>query len=516
MDINSDDDVNSNSDVDTKLLRDLNKNSKQMPIRFNDSSYRQHAKFLPVAFEKLVKSVAEAMEAVDSERDLLESYMAFMLLYFNATCEISTEHQRSYATFEAGMIEEDVQLFSTMKKAASELPSLSNLYGSREKEAMKIYLKIADDCQKAKSLGVWMLFDFIFRYFGNYEAVAHLFWMDKAAEQDLKHTLKAFYENAIQEEDLSKFVQQRMREVVTSHTTIAAWFQQGDGRRRTFRKEDARLKRYDLCSKYMDHLISAIPFWLPEALMLGEELWRVNAALVNGYKETEDYLEELLISLSRTTLIGRKVGDHRPIGEHLCSYALTSISGDMYYVLANLNCTRKKNHEIIDNCACANCITIREMKNNYVFMGPSPLILHATLSNKRKPNGHRTLEALRKVRQLLCAEMRCYVDLNGIQMSSCLWRHWLRSIQKGEAAHYNNQYRLMCQLSLRMESNNLIKFRQWLSHIKVLDHIDHLPIQLKCKFYSEFERTACSKKNDVMKALQKMTAFLNSQLRTRR
>ena len=82
---------------------------------------------------------------------------------------------------------------------------------------------------------------------------------------------------------------------------------------------------------------------------------------------------------------------------------------------------------------------VREMRNNYIFMGPSPLILHATVS-KEKPSGQRTLQALRLFRKLLCEELGVNVDLYGVQMSPCMWRHWLRDIAKDEAMHEETKY----------------------------------------------------------------------------
>ena len=507
--VNSDDDVESNSDIDTHLLQSLNakkKDTEKQLINFDSSNYRQHAEFLPADFQALIKTIADAAEVVDPQKDLLESYMAFFMLYLHCNDQFQEKHLHTYAIFEAGLNLESRQLFQSMKKAASAMTMPDKLDDGRERQAMTIYLKIADKEQRAKSLSVWLLFDFIFRYFGTYEAVAHLFWMDKAAELDLKTQLKKFYENVSSEADLSKYIQLKMREVLTCHTTITGWFQEGDGRRRTFRLIDPRLERYDLCSKYMDHLISAIPMWMEGAMLLGEQIWNISSKLVDGPMETKDNFEKFLLSLSRTTLIGRKIADSRPIGDHLCSYALTSIMGDIYYVLERLSCIQqgKKCQGKMATCSCPSCQTLRTFRDTYVFMGPSPLVLHKTLSNKKKPNGHTTLEALRKIRDLLCDELGCHVNLQVVQQSSCLWRHWLRGMQKSEAIHQNNKYRLMCKNSLQLECTYLADFRQWLSHIDVLDHITQLPITLRCKFYATFKRKATSGKGDVMKALKKM------------
>jgi hypothetical protein len=196
-----------------------------------------------------------------------------------------------------------------MKQAAASMPNLDSFRRTRGKQAMKIYLMVADqkDDRSAKSFGVWLLFDFIFRYFGTYAAIEHLFWMDKAAEKSLKDQLAALYDGRSTAKDLSEYLQKRIEDVVACHTTIAAWFEKGDGRRRTFGVTDKKLDRYELCSRYMDHLISAIPHWLTETVQLGNELKKVHALIVGGYDVTQPFLEKFLLSMSYTTLIGKKV-----------------------------------------------------------------------------------------------------------------------------------------------------------------------------------------------------------------
>ena len=510
-----DEDVFSESEYDTTLLSKLppkkEEEDKEKPkkktgqISFDGETYRQHARFLPAAFQPLVKSIAEALEAVDSEKDLFESYMAFFILYFQSSGQIKPEHNKAYATFEAGLPEEDKQLFATMKKAAAALPNLDSFKRSRGKAAMKIYAQVAHPDHPAKSLGVWLLFDFIFRYFGTYKAVEHLFWMDKAAEQSLQLQLKTFYENEEDQAALSIYLQQRIQEVVTCHTSIAAWFEKGDGRRRTFGMTDERLQRFDLCSKYMDHLISAIPHWLFDTAQLGEELYRVSTLVTGGYEDARPGLEKFLLSLSHTTLIGRQVLDNRPLGDHLCSYALKFVNGDIYYVLACLCCGNRNKHclSVRAACDCDYCQTVRDMRNNYIFMGPSPLILHATVS-KEKPSGERTLRALRLFRKLLCEELGVYVDLYGVQMSPCMWRHWLRDIAKDEATHEATKYRLMCQVTLELESDRLIDMREWLTHVEALHLLEKQPIALKREFYLKFKRKSWMGKAEVMATMTKL------------
>ena len=116
-------------------------------------------------------------------------------------------------------------------------------------------------------------------------------------------------------------------------------------------------------------------------------------------------------------------------------------------------------------------------------------------------NGHRTLEALRVFRNLLCQELGCYVDLYGAQMSPCMWRHWLRDIQNDDAERPTTMYRLMCDHMMTLESKQLLRTRDWLYHSNVLRLVDKLPMKLKRDFYLEFEINYKSNKNKVYNKL---------------
>jgi hypothetical protein len=515
------DDVLSDNDIDTMLLKDVPKYKKQVDeedkpkmrtgqINFDGPIYRAHTRFLPPAFQPLVQSIGQALGTSDDQKDLLDSYMAFFLLYFKCTGAMKQEHAAAYETMEAQLNEEDSKLFATMKQAAKAMPNLDSFRHTRGKQAMKIYLMVADknDDRSAKSFGMWLLFDFIFRYFGTYAAVEHLFWMDKAAERSLKDQLAAFYDGRSTAEDLSRYLQKRIEDVVACHTTIAAWFEKGDGRRRTFGVTDKKLERYELCSKYMDHLISAIPYWLNETVQLGTELKKVHALILGGYDVTQPFLEKFLLSMSYTTLIGKKVIESKPLGEHLCSYALKFVTGDIYYVLACLSCGKKTTDDsVAAACDCEDCEVIRQMRNNYIFMGPSPLILHATLSG-HKPNGDITLDALRAFRNLLSETLGCYVDLYGVQMSPCMWRHWLRDIAKDEAMHEQTKYRMMCEAMLDVESKWILFMRDWLADVDALDIVESQPTKVKTLFFKNFKPKSGSSKDDVLYALRKYEASI--------
>ena len=130
-------------------------------------------------------------------------------------------------------------------------------------------------------------FSFVFHVFRN-------LFDDKAAGSALVDRLTHFYEGAIEEAELAMYLQLKLREVVSCHTTIAGWFMRGDSRRRTFPNGNHRLTRYELCSKYMDHLISVIPHWLSDVRQLGQELCEVSAAVGEGYEESRKPMEAFL------------------------------------------------------------------------------------------------------------------------------------------------------------------------------------------------------------------------------
>ena len=124
------DDVLSDSDVDTMLLKDLRPIETDGPadekpkkktgqINFDGPTYRQHARFLPPAFQPLVQSISQALGSSDEQKDLLDSYMAFFLLYFKCTGAMKPEHEAAYKTLEAQLNEEDTGSLACYRQAVN-------------------------------------------------------------------------------------------------------------------------------------------------------------------------------------------------------------------------------------------------------------------------------------------------------------------------------------------------------------------------------------------------------------
>ncbi len=106
----------------------------------------------------------------------------------------------------------------------------------------------------------------------------------------------------------------------------------------------------------------------------------------------------------------------------------TKVNGDIYYFLACLNCMEATNlRKVRAVCTRKNCVIVRKLRRTDIFIGPSPLALHATIS-KHKISGERTLEALKTFRRLLCEEFGRYLELYGVQMFPCLRCHELRDL----------------------------------------------------------------------------------------
>ena len=470
---------------------------KSGQINFEGEAYRSHVAFMPQDFKATLESMAELFEVKESEKQLLASYMAFVFLLFKEKNHMATDQVAIYEDWENTLSDADRKIFETMKSAARHLPDLDSFTRSRGKQAMTIYRKVSHADYPEKSLGVWLLFDFIFRYFGQYAPIEHLFWMDAYDEKEFKSWLQGLYSGSMSSEEFADLLCNRVLRVVRCHSTISAFFEKGDGRRRTFPKDDPRLGRYGLCSRYVDHLLSAIPLWLQECLQLGEDLQVVLESIHSSDDAScSKALEEFMLALSKATLLGKMIPTAKPFAEHLCSYALKFVSGDIYFLLASLSCCGEATARgsIRHDCSCKSCECVRRLRGNYIFMGPSPLILHATMS-RTKVDGTRTLHALREFRALLCTTFGCYVDLYCAQMLPCMWRHWLRSIRLETPQKTATVYRQLAESTLLYECDRIKSSREWVAHFGLMPLLKKVDIGLAADFLLKYKfRPAMAKK----------------------
>ena len=123
-------------------------------------------------------------------------------------------------------------------------------------------------------------------------------------------------------------------------------------------------------------------------------------------------------------------------------------------------------------------------------MGPSPLILHATLS-RSKPSGVKTLQALRQVRVLLEAMTGSYWDLYCVQMLPCMWRKFLRSMSKRLAMDSNDlkktAYRMLAEETFQGQRREINNAKLWLTKFDLYEDFERLPRMKKREFIVEFK-----------------------------
>ena len=133
-----------------------------------------------------------------------------------------------------------------------------------------------------------------------------------------------------------------------------------------------------------------MPAWLKESMSLGDSLAKVYKA-GRVYNVTLDYhmvtkeLESFMLHLSSVTLLGRSsLPAKDDFGDKICSYALKFVMGDVYFLLAMLLCAEVEERGagiVKATCICCACKLVRRLRGDYIFMGPSPLILHADNGN---------------------------------------------------------------------------------------------------------------------------------------
>ena len=110
-----------------------------------------------------------------------------------------------------------------MTKAADHLPDLDSFKRQRVKDSMRIYSQKANPKHIQKSfekMAALRFCLFFFTYFGTFETAQHLFWMDKTTGNALVDRLTHFHEGAMEEAELAMYLQLKVPEVVSCHTTI--------------------------------------------------------------------------------------------------------------------------------------------------------------------------------------------------------------------------------------------------------------------------------------------------------
>ena len=508
----------SSSECDEVILKNLHrpekKKRKTSQISFDDAIYKAHHMFLPKAWGIFSEEVGEAFSMQHEQKHLLESLLVFVMCSAKNEGRLSSEQQRTWEAHIATMDEKDQKTWKAMNQAVAGLPALESFCRGRPKDAWKLYQKVQVDNMPMK-MGLWLFFDCIFRYFGNMEALNYFFWPDSESTQTMATLMFEFEHDLVSSNELCKELCNMIVEAVSLHASISCLFQEGDGRRRTFHTDDDRLRRFNLCSKYLDHLLSAMPYWMEECLLLGrclETLYEQCKKCLNDddIEKARIAIEAMMVGLSKITLLGRKAGDEAKFGEQICSYPLKFVMGDVYYILANMLCSDDATaHGAVlkPTCKCNGCRFLRKVRGEYIFMGPSPLILHATLS-KEKPSGVRTLPALRKTRKLLESMTKSYWDLYCVQMLPCMWRKFLRELQKLLSDSFQETkktaYRTLAEICFKGRKKEIQLAKSWLQKCELWKTFKKLNIAKKRKFIEDFRWEAGFTKAKIISFMQRL------------
>ena len=450
-------------------------------ISFDEEKYKIHRHLMPASLQTFVDAIFQAFEASTERLHTFQSFSAFLISLLIAKKALHSDQIREISAWSSTLTNSDQDLWNSMLRAAEALPALDSFLRQRAKDAARIYAKIPNENRPA-AMGVWLFFDCIFRYFGTIKAIEYIFWTDDLTSTTLFNLINEYCQNPEKKEDLLYFCSERIIRVLGLHTTIAVLFEQGDGRRRTFRFNDIRLQRYNLCSKYLDHLLSALPDWFDKATELGHELHELTTTCerqTTEYNAIAEKLETFMVSLSKITLLGRSEKPSDSLGDRLCSYPLKFIMSDIYYLMAKLMC-RSTGEKPFAECQCQTCCLMQRLRGSYIFMGPSPLILTATLANRR-PDGDKTLTVLRKARSVLEEQCKIYFDLYCMQMLPCMWRHFLRRLSTDREEQITH-YRQLAQKTFLLEKQTIETAREWLIHFGLLAMFENLPREKQISF----------------------------------
>ena len=401
---NEDDDV---SDSDDEVLADLAvvpeeapKPKKKKQVSFEDESYRAWSQFYPEGMPLFLKAMKEAASCTDDQLPTLKSFLVFTMLAAQCDTGLAADVQEKIKQHVSHLPEKQQEAYRQLEDGAKQafangiLVPLDTFTRSRGKQAGDLYVKLHKDmqphCTQSQIMATWLVFDIMFRYFGNMEVLKL-----SVLHPDYYPQLKPYLGN---EEEQGLAIVSVVDVALKPFSCLTPLFAPGDGRRRCFPAGDSRVQRHNLASRYLDHVLSAIPFWTAESVKAGQLMEELCTSIQEQQSDQEVFqkCEALMLHMATLTLVGRKQKPGMSFGQQVCSYALKFVFADVLHVVAQTVCEDgrvRKGLVAKSRCPCRGCTATTALRLRYTFTGPSPLALFAQLSSS-PVDGGAALEAM--------------------------------------------------------------------------------------------------------------------------
>jgi hypothetical protein len=264
--------------------------------------------------------------------------------------------------------------------------------------------------------------------------------------------------------DAATAIVEALRLVSNVRTDVGAGFQTYGGRRRTFGRDVPVTRDVPWKSRYMDNLFMVLPMWTEPCQDIAKAMIALAANLRDppnrgppGSPVTPP-IGDLAAAIMRLPLLGRPDAPQAAMrfDGTVRSYFGKQVLRHVWYILATLACEcRPQGHNTVrprKTCKCGPCVSLRTLRNDFTFFGPSPVALFVELGGQYDKGAARLAQAWRTLRGAVQSEFNLQtdeddLDLLTMQSLPCIWRVYARSVASMDTHWVFSNYR---RLSLQI------------------------------------------------------------------
>ena len=371
------------------------------------------------------------------------------------------------------------------------------------------------------SLAAWIFFDMVFRYIGEYTIISDNFLLGPFAQQT-----RQLVKDGLSPDNAASFGEKAkmlLASILETRSDVAATNNIGDGRKQWVRGREVDFvapKRY----RPIDHLLDAMPGWVAPSAKVGpmlHDLLRLLQGSELDMEIAERRFELIMLELLRFELLGRPTfPGNLPFHLRILVYAIKFPLSDIFCMMHACLCSKlDRDYDLQPvtgfdiRCGCVQCTRVMHLRQRYIYFGPAPRALHASLVRQkvgRTSVEETTYGTWKRMLSLLNAKFAVCLCLYTLQMLGCSWRRFIRLCARGKKAPVSRWIGL-CQLSrhrdlqvslYRAETQLLRIALCWLENFSLLAQFMQLPAHARRALVHRVTWSLSTTREDVIQAFE--------------
>ena len=271
--------------------------------------------------------------------------------------------------------------------------------------------------------------------------------------------------------DAATAIVEALRLVSSVRTDVGAGFQTYGGRRRTFGRDVPVTRDVLWRSRFMDNLFMVLPMWTKPCQDIAEAMIALARTLREPDKYGPPYIADLAAAIMSLPLLGRPGAPQavKRFDGTVRSYFGKQVLRHVWYILATLACdSLPHTGRPKKACDCRPCVSLRTLRNDFTFFGPSPVALFVALDSQDDKGTARLAQAWRTLREAVQSEFNWNDDLDLLTMQSlpCIWRVYARSVPLMDTHWVFSNYRRLSQTIFEYETGFMRTLFCQLRHVE--------------------------------------------------